>query len=193
MSNLATRVNALKPTAAEIGDVDAIMRRYAELEAKKRASYVVRKPVEKPVQEVKIIEVKPRPSHLPRLPHKLDQATYTCPIQGPCLPTHPQFRLYRGERDILDVATPVAHVRRKSVKEIIAEVAEKFDVSVIEILSRRRNSKVVIPRHFAMWRCRNETELSYPAIGRLFKRDHTVPMYACEKIDRLIAEGKLDV
>lgn len=81
---------------------------------------------------------------------------------------------------------------RKSARHIISEVAKQYGVSVLDIVSARRQADIIIPRHYAMWRIRNETLLSHPSIGRIFHRDHTVSVYACRKIGALIADGKFN-
>jgi hypothetical protein len=57
---------------------------------------------------------------------------------------------------------------------IIEEVAAKYRLSPSDILSDRRSRAVLVPaRHEAIYRCVLETPMSLPAIGRVFKRDHT--------------------
>lgn len=63
-------------------------------------------------------------------------------------------------------------------KRIALEVCEKHHVSFTEITSRRRSKYVVIARHEAFWRCRNETPMSFPQIGARFGgRDHTTVLH----------------
>ena len=180
MSTLAQRTNALQPTAAEIGDVDAILRRAREIEARRRASYVVAKPIAKPIAKPAV----------PKFTGKRD-------ILDLSLPNH-VIELQKQAEDKAEESGDgydLAAKREEALKrgiDIVREVAEKFSVTVIDMLSARRTANIVIPRHYAMWRCRKETYMSLPAIGRLFRRDHTVALYACEKIEKLIAEGKLE-
>jgi chromosomal replication initiation ATPase DnaA len=56
---------------------------------------------------------------------------------------------------------------------IVEEVAAKYGVTASAILSGSRARLLIPPRHEAMYRCVAETTLSLPAIGRIFKRDHT--------------------
>ncbi|MGD9740397.1 MAG: helix-turn-helix domain-containing protein [Parvibaculaceae bacterium] len=58
-------------------------------------------------------------------------------------------------------------------QRIIAEVSEKHDIPVKDILSERRAWALIPARHEAIYRCVAETALSLPAIGRVFNRDHT--------------------
>ncbi len=64
---------------------------------------------------------------------------------------------------------------------IIAEVADKYDVSYSDLVSARRQRIIVHPRQEAYWRCKVETTHSLPEIGRAFGgRDHTTVMKGIE-------------
>lgn len=61
---------------------------------------------------------------------------------------------------------------------LIAEVAAKHDVTVEDILSASRQNRIVQARREAIWVVRNaRPALSYPALGRIFRRDHSTVMY----------------
>lgn len=167
MSTLAQRTNALQPTAAEIGDVDAIMRRYAELEAKKRASYVN------------------------KLSTKVDKPEVVAPqrFNG----TRDVINLTMTDLPETNAAEqgqewpPTNGKPRKNARQIIIEVAREFDVTVHDILSIRRNSSIVHARHEAVWRIKNETMLSFPQMGKIMKRDHSSLVHAYHKMKELKA------
>lgn len=62
--------------------------------------------------------------------------------------------------------------------KIIAEVAKKYALTYVDLISRRRTRKLVWPRQEAMWRCLKETTASYPEIGRAIGgRDHTTVIH----------------
>lgn len=79
-----------------------------------------------------------------------------------------------------DISPQIAAV---PVRDIIAACAHAWGVSVDLILSPRRASHLVQPRHAAMYlTVRMRPDLTLPAIARLFKRsDHTSVMYAFRK------------
>jgi chromosomal replication initiator protein len=53
-----------------------------------------------------------------------------------------------------------------------------------EIISKKRNRKIVLPRQVAMYLCRNLTEASFPQIGDQFGgRNHTTVIHSTEKIE----------
>lgn len=77
--------------------------------------------------------------------------------------------------------------RRPHIEQIQRVVAEHYGVTRDDILSARRTANVVIPRHVAMFLCREMTLKSLPEIcRRTGNRDHTVGLYAHRKIKSLI-------
>ena len=59
-------------------------------------------------------------------------------------------------------------------KRIIEVVAKHYGVTVRDILSPRRDKRIIRPRHVAMYLARTLTMRSLPEIGRTFaNRDHT--------------------
>ncbi len=175
------RVNAFEPTLAEIGDYNSIMANAYRRERERRASYFA-KPVQKPVEnkvirlEKPIVEPRPREA----------ETKYVQPIQGPCLPDHPKFPFYNGERDIIEIKScPI------KVADIIQYICMSYKVSKLELLSHRRTAAIVEPRHRAAWLCRKYTMRSLPEIGRMLGgRDHTSILFAVRKNDAIIAAGQ---
>lgn len=79
----------------------------------------------------------------------------------------------------------------KKIHDIQREVALHFNVSVNEIISRRRATQIMLARHIAMYLSRELTTRSLPDIGRMFgNRDHTTVLYAARKITRLFETDK---
>jgi hypothetical protein len=76
------------------------------------------------------------------------------------------------------------------VSRVIAEVCNKYDISSKELLGHGRDPHAVLPRQEAMYRARNETDLSFPEIGRCFgNRDHTTIMHAFRAHEARLAGG----
>ena len=76
-------------------------------------------------------------------------------------------------------------------EELLIDIAAilKFDVEALKGKSRQR--PLVTARQIAMYAFRELTDLSYPAIARLFGgRDHTTVIHANDKIQRLMSERK---
>ncbi|HNX92249.1 MAG TPA: helix-turn-helix domain-containing protein, partial [Syntrophomonas sp.] len=58
-----------------------------------------------------------------------------------------------------------------------------------EMLSKKRNKNLVVPRQIAMYLCRKMTDASLPLIGDQFGgRDHTTVIHSVDKITREISE-----
>lgn len=72
-----------------------------------------------------------------------------------------------------------------AVRRIKREVCEGTPFTPDDLDGPRRTLALAHLRQFAMWRCRNETRLSWPEIGRRFgNRDHTTAIHAFNKIER---------
>jgi chromosomal replication initiator protein len=63
----------------------------------------------------------------------------------------------------------------RSVKEIVDEVLQDYPgVTMAQIISIRRTRDLIKPRHRCYYEVyRQRPDLSFPAMGRHFKRDHT--------------------
>lgn len=71
--------------------------------------------------------------------------------------------------------------------QILKTVAQAFNLSQEELLSRNRSKSIALPRQVAMYLLREIGNESLPQIGEtLGGRDHTTVMYACEKVADLI-------
>lgn len=68
-------------------------------------------------------------------------------------------------------------------EEIIDLVANAHDIPTENLRGRSRRADIVRARHAAMYAVRQHTDLSYPAIGRLFNRDHTTVIHAVTRIE----------
>lgn len=77
------------------------------------------------------------------------------------------------------------------VRDIIDCVSEQWGVPVRTLLSDRREKGVACVRHAAMTLAYEMTPHSFPALGRMFRRDHTTVMYAVRRCQAL-AEHDLD-
>jgi chromosomal replication initiator protein len=89
--------------------------------------------------------------------------------------------------DLLTLSQP----KIRTDEELLQEIADilRFDVEALKGKSRQR--PLVTARQIAMYVFRDLTDLSYPAIARLFGgRDHTTVIHANDKIQRLMKERK---
>ena len=97
------------------------------------------------------------------------------------------------EEALKDIISPNAK-RKVTPKLIIDIVAEHFNISPEDILSKRRNSEYVQPRQICMYLCRHLTEESLQSIGKsLGKKDHTTVIHGIEKIsDEILKDEELN-
>lgn len=70
-----------------------------------------------------------------------------------------------------------------SARTIIRVVAEHYNMTRDQMLAKTRKPSFAQPRQVAMLLVRTITGLSYPAIGREFRRDHSSVMHGCSLIE----------
>ena len=81
--------------------------------------------------------------------------------------------------------------KTRTDEELLADIAAILRFPVEDLKGRSRQRPLVTARQIAMYVFRELTDLSYPAIARLFGgRDHTTVIHANEKIQRLMSERK---
>ncbi len=95
---------------------------------------------------------------------------------------------------ILDSLSPVPPILmrpKKTMMAMVAEVAEKYEVTPEDLKGPSRRSEFIAARQEAMWRARNELGKSLPYIGRYFgDRDHTTVIHACRRHAQRQAEAR---
>lgn len=76
--------------------------------------------------------------------------------------------------------------RLVSPKNIMAVVADFYNVSIDDLIKQSRKKEYVMPRQISMYIIRKELETSLPMIGEIFGgRDHTTVIHAIDKIQTL--------
>lgn len=74
---------------------------------------------------------------------------------------------------------------------ILDATSEMFGYDVDELKGKRRHRSLVQARQISMYVVRELTDLSYPAIARVFGgRDHTTVMHAVDKVGKQMAERR---
>lgn len=100
--------------------------------------------------------------------------------------THQEITLAFAEDVLNDIISSSAH-RDITPDLIIKIVAEHYGCSSEDITSVKRNQKIVVPRHIAIYLCHELTDLPLENIGNYVgKRDHSTVSYAIEKITNQI-------
>ena len=104
------------------------------------------------------------------------------------------FSRVKNQPITMDIATealqnimPPPTPRQITIESIQEAVASYFNVTVTDLISKRRTRQIAFPRQIAMYLSRELTELSLPMIGDTFGgRDHTTVLHAYDKISREI-------
>ena len=79
--------------------------------------------------------------------------------------------------------------RRITADKILEAVAAYFDVTTEVLIGKKRDAAIVLPRHIAMYLCREHTDLSYPRIAEEFGgRDHATVIHGIGKIRQALKE-----
>ena len=82
-------------------------------------------------------------------------------------------------------------VKPRSDEQLLVEIAEHLGFEVEALRGKSRQRPLVQARQTAMYVFRELTDLSYPAIARLFGgRDHTTVIHAVDKTQRMMSERK---
>lgn len=70
---------------------------------------------------------------------------------------------------------------------IIETVCEQYGIKKEDVLSKKRNAEIVLPRQIIMYLCREYTDTSLEEIGRILgKKDHTTVMSGNNKIKEML-------
>jgi len=90
---------------------------------------------------------------------------------------------------LLEDLLPSSSSKNRTDDELLAEIARFLGFTVEALRGKSRQRPLVTARQEAMYVFRELTDLSYPAIARLFGgRDHTTVIHAVDKITRLMVE-----
>ncbi len=74
--------------------------------------------------------------------------------------------------------------RKVTTNDIITKISDTYNISVEDIISKSRQSKIVTPRFIAMYLIRKLTDLTTTDIGKQFgDRDHSTVVNAINKVE----------
>ena len=76
---------------------------------------------------------------------------------------------------------------------ILRVVCEHYDVRAANIISRKKNAALVVPRQVIMYICREYTDATLETIAKLLgKKDHSTVIHGVDKIkNELVTNGEL--
>lgn len=97
------------------------------------------------------------------------------------------FARWTAPLRLLPVVRPT---QRVFARDIMAGVATKHGLKVMDLTGPSRTKIFVAARHEAMWSIRKNTPLSFPQIGRMFGgRDHTTAIHGVKRHEERLALG----
>ena len=78
-----------------------------------------------------------------------------------------------------------------SLEDVLNTTAGYFNISLVDLISDKKQRVYAYPRQLAMYLVRIHTALSFKEIGESFgKKDHSTVIYAIKRIERLKAKEK---
>jgi chromosomal replication initiator protein len=95
---------------------------------------------------------------------------------------HRKINLDLASETVRYYSTSEAETVKIEAETIIEVVADHFKIAVTDLLGKKRNKEIVMPRQVAMYLAREMGAMSYPDIGRAFDRDYTTVIHSFEKV-----------
>ncbi len=122
------------------------------------------------------------------------------PVKKRILPWAPSLAMLKLEQqrqaaaDLVEQAV-LTSTGGERMETIIRSTAGYFNVTVGDIISPRRDRKIINARFVAIYLCKSRTTLSLPRIGYRFgRRDHTTILHAVRAVEKHIgSEDELGV
>ena len=94
-------------------------------------------------------------------------------------------------REVLKDVFPGGERRSITIEQIQQAVCDAYGMSLVDLRGDKRPQAIVVPRHIAMYLCRELTDQSLPKIGAKFGgRDHATVIYGVNRVARLIREDR---
>lgn len=85
--------------------------------------------------------------------------------------------------EIISIIDPGNIPTAVMVERILSTVAEEYDVTTSDIMSKKKTENIANARHVAIYLVRKMTGAPLKSIGETFKRDHTTILSSCNKIE----------
>ncbi len=78
-----------------------------------------------------------------------------------------------------------------TAERIVSRVAKKYGVTVDEVYGRKRTKHIASARNISIYIIRKVTDLSFPAIGKLFDRDYSTIISAKDSVEKIMKSSPL--
>lgn len=80
--------------------------------------------------------------------------------------------------------------KKVSLEKIISSVALYYEVDTNELLGKSQCKSISYPRQLCMYLLRNDLQISYQKISKIFSRDHSTVISSIKKIENDLTEKK---
>lgn len=85
-----------------------------------------------------------------------------------------------------DIVSKIKH--EVTPEGILKLVALQFGVRTTDLKSEKRVRSLTVPRQICIYLIRKHLLLSYPEIAKIFSKDHSTIMYACDRIGEMLRQ-----
>jgi chromosomal replication initiator protein len=85
-----------------------------------------------------------------------------------------------------DIAPKIKH--EVTADGILKLVALEFGVRTTDLKSEKRVRSLTVPRQICIYLIRKHLLISYPEIAKIFAKDHSTIMYACDRIGEMLRQ-----
>lgn len=106
------------------------------------------------------------------------------------LEREPEVRLPEEDIVVIDTGPAVTPEKEGTPQKVLQTVAKAYGVSVDDVLSESRRRSFVWPRHVAMYLLNLDFNFSLPRIAKMFDRDHTSVLHACQRMKWIVERDK---
>lgn len=89
------------------------------------------------------------------------------------------------------IKNKVAHEKHITQDLVITKVCEYYGLSREKMMGTSRKKDVLLPRQVSMYFCRSLLSMSLPAIGKVFRKDHSTVSNAIDKIEEGMRQDPL--
>jgi len=99
----------------------------------------------------------------------------------------------KGEQITIDLARKVVsdilsvpETPTITYNKILKIISKRFSIPEEDLIGKKRSQEIVRPRHLSIYLIRRLTDMSLPAIAKIYNRDHTTIMASIENVEKEI-------
>ncbi len=89
-------------------------------------------------------------------------------------------------QEVITQITGTQIIEKPNMERIQKVVCAAYNLDVSVLLNKGRKKEIALPRQVLMYLAKKLTDLSFPAIGEMLKRNHTTVMHGCKAIEEMM-------